>query len=109
MYVYPILEIDSLVKRCDQDIEKFITDVLSGKSNSIQSVRYNLYINDNYDDIKSEMKIFFKPIIDYILYEINPYITITVSLVVLNFIMILAILVILLFLLRNKQIINKDL
>ena len=40
------------------------------------------------DDIKSEMKIFFKPIIDYILYEINPYITITVSLVVLNFIMI---------------------
>ena len=55
MYVYPILEIDSLVKRCDQDIEKFITDVLSGKSNSIQSVRYNLYINDNYDDIKSEI------------------------------------------------------
>jgi hypothetical protein len=59
------------------------------------------------DDIKNEMKIFFTPIINYILYEINPYIYITVSLVVLNFIMILAILVILIFLLRNKQIINK--
>ena len=59
------------------------------------------------DDIKNEMKLFFTPIINYILYEINPYIYITVSLVVLNFIMILAILVILIFLLRNKQIINK--
>ena len=59
------------------------------------------------DDVKNECKILFKPVIDFILYEINPYIYITVSLVVLNFIMILAILVILIFLLRNKQIINK--
>ena len=59
------------------------------------------------DDVKNEFKIMLKPLIDFILYEINPYIYITVSLVVLNFIMILAILVILIFLLRNKQIINK--
>jgi hypothetical protein len=59
------------------------------------------------DDIKNEMKVFFTPIINYILYEIKPYIYITLSLVVLIFVMILAILVILIFLLRNKQILNK--
>jgi len=48
-----------------------------------------------------------KPVIDFILYEINPYIYITVSLVFLIFIMILAILIILIIVLRNKQIITK--
>jgi len=48
-----------------------------------------------------------KPVIDFILYEINPYIYITVALVFLIFIMILAILVILISLLRNKQAISK--
>jgi hypothetical protein len=55
------------------------------------------------DDIKSEFKMLLKPVIDFILYEINPYIYITVSLVFLIFIMILAILIILIILLRNKQ------
>jgi len=59
------------------------------------------------DDIKNEFKMLLKPVIDFILYEINPYIYITVALVFLIFIMILAILVILIMLLRNKQIISK--
>jgi len=59
------------------------------------------------DDIKNEFKMLLKPVIDFILYEINPYIYITVALVFLIFIMILAILIILIMLLRNKQIITK--
>ena len=59
------------------------------------------------DDIKNEFKMLLKPIIDFILYEINPYIYITVTLVFMIFIMILAILVILILLLRNKQFISK--
>jgi hypothetical protein len=55
------------------------------------------------DDIKSEFKMLLKPVIDFILYEINPYIYITVALVFFIFIMILAILIILIILLRNKQ------
>jgi hypothetical protein len=59
------------------------------------------------DEIKNEFKSILKPIIDFILYEINPYIYITVTLVFMIFIMILAILVILIILLRNKQQISK--
>ena len=59
------------------------------------------------DDIRDEFKMLLKPVIDFILYEINPYIYITVALVFLIFVMILAILVILIIILRNKQIITK--
>ena len=59
------------------------------------------------DDIKNEFKMLLKPVIDFILYEIYPYIYITVALVFLIFVMILAILIILIMLLRNKQLINK--
>jgi hypothetical protein len=59
------------------------------------------------DDIKNEFKMLLKPVIDFILYEINPYIYITVALVFLIFVMILAILIILIMLLRNKQIVTK--
>lgn len=55
------------------------------------------------DDIKNEFKMLLKPIIDFILYEINPYIYITVALVFLIFVMILAILIILIMLLLNKH------
>ena len=55
------------------------------------------------DDIKNEFKMLLKPVIDFILYEINPYIYIIVALVFLIFIMILAILIILIMILRNKQ------
>jgi hypothetical protein len=58
------------------------------------------------DDIKNEFKSILKPIIDFILYEINPYIYITVTLVFMIFIMILAILVILIILLRNKHLLS---
>jgi hypothetical protein len=59
------------------------------------------------DDIKNEFKMLLKPVIDFILYEINPYIYITVALVFLIFVMILAILIILIMLLRNKQLLAK--
>jgi len=59
------------------------------------------------EDIKNEFKSLLKPVIDFILYEINPYIYITVSLVFLIFIMILAILIILIMLLCNRQILSK--
>lgn len=59
------------------------------------------------DDIKNEFKMLLKPIIDFILYEINPYIFITIALVFSIFIMNLAILVILIMVLRNKQIVNN--
>ena len=59
------------------------------------------------DDIKNEFKMLLSPVIDFILYEINPYIYITVALVFLIFVMILAILINLIMLLRNKQLINK--
>ena len=59
------------------------------------------------DDIKNEFKMLLNPLIDFILYEITPYIYVTVALVFLIFVMILAILIILIMLLRNKQLITK--
>ena len=59
------------------------------------------------EDIKNELKMVLKPVIDFIMYEINPYIYITVSLVCIIFIMILIILIILIILLRNKEILTK--
>ena len=59
------------------------------------------------EDVKHELMVLVKPLISYILYEINPYIYITIGLVFLIFIMILAILVILMFLLRNNKLLNK--
>jgi hypothetical protein len=56
------------------------------------------------DDIKNEFKMLLKPVIDFILYEINPYIYITITLVFFIFIMILAILIILVALLYNKNV-----
>ncbi len=55
------------------------------------------------DDIKNEFKMLLKPVIDFILYELNPYIYIIMTLVFLIFIMILAILIILILLICNKE------
>ena len=55
------------------------------------------------EDVKNEFKILLNPVIDFIFYEINPYIYITISLVFLIFIMILAILILLILFIRNKQ------
>jgi len=59
------------------------------------------------DDVKNEVKTLLKPVIAFILYELNPYIYVVVVLVFLIFIMILTILMILISLLRNKQSIYK--
>jgi cellulose synthase/poly-beta-1,6-N-acetylglucosamine synthase-like glycosyltransferase len=59
------------------------------------------------DDVKNELKTVFTPFINYILYELNPYIYIVITLVFLIFIMILTILFILLFMIRNKTFFNK--
>jgi hypothetical protein len=59
------------------------------------------------EDIKNEFKMLLKPIIDFILYEINPYIYIIMSMVFLIFVMILAILILLILMVRNKEIVNK--
>jgi hypothetical protein len=59
------------------------------------------------DDIKNEFKMLLKPVIDFILYEINPYIYIIMSLVFLIFVMILAILIMLILIIRNKQLVDK--
>jgi hypothetical protein len=58
-------------------------------------------------DIKDELKLLLSPIIDFIFYEINPYIYIIISLIILLFIMILTILILLILLLRNKDILVK--
>lgn len=59
------------------------------------------------DDIKNEFKMLFKPVLDFILYEINPYIYITMGLVFTIFLMILAILIMLILVLRNKNVLSK--
>ncbi len=59
------------------------------------------------EDIKNEFKMLLKPIIDFILYEINPYIYIIMSLVFLIFVMILAILILLVLIVRNNDVMNK--
>jgi hypothetical protein len=59
------------------------------------------------NDVKNEIKILFKPIIEFILTELNTYIYVIIIIVFLIFIMILAILIILISLLRNKQHILK--
>jgi hypothetical protein len=60
------------------------------------------------EDIKNEFKSLLKPVLDFILYEINPYIYIIVAMVFLIFIMILAILILLILLIRNKDFVNKN-
>jgi hypothetical protein len=57
------------------------------------------------DDIKNEFKLMLKPLIDFILFEIYPYIYITVTLVLITFLMILAILILLIYILRSKYLI----
>ena len=59
------------------------------------------------EDVKHEFKILLKPVIDFILYEINPYIYMTVLLVFMIFMMILAILLTLIYILRSKSLFNK--
>jgi hypothetical protein len=59
------------------------------------------------EDVKNEVKILLRPIFEFVLYEINPYIYAVVIMVFLIFIMILIILMLLITLLRNKGNIGK--
>ncbi len=54
------------------------------------------------EDIKHEFKLLLKPVIDFILYEINPYIYAILAFLFLIFSMILSILVILIMMMRNE-------
>lgn len=58
------------------------------------------------EDVKQETKALMTPIIDIILHEIYPYLYLIILIVALIFILILATLVILVFLLRNKNVFN---
>jgi|LakMenE01Jun11ns_1017448.scaffolds.fasta_scaffold7420336_1 hypothetical protein len=55
------------------------------------------------EDIKNEVKKLLKPVIDFIFYEINPYMYIILFILFLMFVMIVAILIILILLLRNNM------
>jgi hypothetical protein len=51
------------------------------------------------EDVKKQCKSLFKPLLEFIVYEINPYIYITVILIFLIFVMMLIMLVLLIYLL----------
>jgi hypothetical protein len=55
------------------------------------------------EDIQKELKLLFKPVSDFIFYEIYPYVYMILIVVFILFIMILAILILLILLLRNKN------
>jgi hypothetical protein len=59
------------------------------------------------DDIKNELNILSSSVIDFILYEIKPYVYIVILFILSMFIMNLAILIMISILLCNKQTINK--
>jgi len=59
------------------------------------------------EDVKNEIKLFLRPIIGFIFYELNPYIYTIIIIFFLIFIMNLIILVILISLFRNKQNVYK--
>ena len=56
------------------------------------------------NDVKDEIKVLFKPIIDMLLIEIYPFIYISLVFVIVSFLLILAIFILIL---RNKSIVNK--
>ena len=60
------------------------------------------------DDIKRELNILSSSVIDFILYEIKPYVYIAILFIISMFIMNLAILVMISILVCNKQTINKS-
>ena len=55
------------------------------------------------EDIKHEFKKLLRPIIEFILYEINPYIYITVTLVFIIFILILSVAILIQYRLGEKE------
>lgn len=60
------------------------------------------------EEVKNELKLLLKPVIHFILCEINPYIYIFLLFIFIIFLMILAILILLILLLRNNSFISKN-
>jgi hypothetical protein len=54
------------------------------------------------EDIKYKMKDVFEPVIGLIMYEIRPYLYIVICMIIVMFLMLLTILGVVIFLLRNK-------
>jgi len=54
------------------------------------------------EDVKKDLKMLLKPIFEFLLFEIQPYTYITVFLLIMLFLMTLANLLLLLYILRNK-------
>jgi hypothetical protein len=59
------------------------------------------------DDIKNELNLLSNSVINYILHEIKPFISIAIIFIITMFIMNLAIIIMLVLLLRNKQTMSK--
>lgn len=59
------------------------------------------------EDVKNECKSIFKPVMDFIFYELKPYIYVTIALVFVIFIMNLATLILFLLILRNKSFVTR--
>jgi len=59
------------------------------------------------EDVRNELKLCFKPILEIILYEINPYIYMMLTTLFIIFLMLLTITILLILILRNKQILTK--
>lgn len=59
------------------------------------------------DDIKNEFNLFSSSVINYILHEIQPFVIILIGFILTMFIMNIAIIIMLVLLLRNKQTITK--
>lgn len=59
------------------------------------------------EDIKNELKLLINPLVEFIFFQLKPYIYIGIILIVLMFIMLFTILIMLVLLLRNKKFIQK--
>jgi hypothetical protein len=59
------------------------------------------------DDIKCELNLLSSSVINYILHEVKPFVLIAIIFVTIMFVMNLAVIIMLILLLRNKQTITK--
>lgn len=59
------------------------------------------------EDIKNELKLLINPLVEFIFFQMKPYIYIGVILIILMFLMLFIILIILILLLRNKKFVQK--
>jgi hypothetical protein len=59
------------------------------------------------EDIKNELNLLSSSIIDFILYEIKPYVHIAILFIIVMFVMNLSIIIMLAFILHNKQNLQK--